>query len=59
MLDADSGQPASLDSLKSGSTYQINVTYLGMTGTTFVRYSLAGTSANLRIVMKVRGPAPG
>ena len=58
LLDADSGQPAFLSSLKSGSTYQINVTYLGMTGTTFVRYSLSGTTANLRIVIKVEGLLP-
>jgi uncharacterized phage protein gp47/JayE len=58
LLDADSFQPADLKALNTGSTYQINVDYLGMTGTAFVRYNLPGTSAHMNIVVRVEGLAP-
>ena len=58
LLDADTGQPANISALKTGSTYQINVDYLGMTGTTFVRYSLPGKSANMNVVVRLEGLAP-
>jgi uncharacterized phage protein gp47/JayE len=58
LLDADTGQLADLSALKSGGTYQINVNYLHMTGTAFVRYNLPGKSANMNVVVKVEGLAP-
>lgn len=58
LLNADSGQPASLSALNPGNTYQINVSYQGMTGTAFVRYGLAGTSSHMNVVVRVEGLPP-
>ena len=59
LFDADSGQPAELKALKTGSVYQIDVSYLdNMTGTAFMRYGLAGASADLNVVVKVEGLSP-
>ena len=59
LFNADSGQPAELKALKTGSVYQIDVSYLdNMTGTAFMRYGLAGARADLNVVIKVEGLPP-
>jgi len=45
-------------SLVRGMTYQVDVSFVGLTGTTFVRYNLPSTGAVLTVVVKVEGLAP-
>lgn len=58
LSNADSGKPANVNSLSSGASYQIDVTYQGLTGTAFAKFNLGGTSAHLNVIVRVIGLAP-
>lgn len=58
LTDAGSRQPADLKALSPGATYQVDVTYQSMTGTAFARYNLGGSSASMKVTVKVEGLPP-
>lgn len=44
--------------LQQGKTYQVDVSFQGITGTAFAKYNLMGTGAWFVVVVKVEGLAP-